>query len=891
MTQVTFLKDDFYNQVVVEKDILHPVGIDFDKNGRGYIWLKRGVVMLLDTNGVLIKEPLINISEEVVGNGDHGLLGFALDPDFLENGYFYLFYVVDRHHLMNFGKPTYDATKTIEKEATISRITRFQADQATNFKTILPNSRKVLVGETISDRSFPILMSSHGVGTLAFGEDGTLLASCGDAAGFQKPDVGSAEETYFAQALADGIIQEKENVGSFKAQLIDNLSGKIIRINPATGEGVPSNPYYDAANPSAPRSRVWAMGLRNPYRFVYLPGSGAHDPLAGNPGTFIIGDVGAGSYEEIDVLDQGGTNFGWPLYEGYQYAWQYWNQKTENKDAPNPLAVEQGCNRPFFYFDELFQEENKDQQYEFWNPCDSIFIAETTPTYIHKRPTLAFSNASWNPPTTALMGGFDARGNAITQSVEEKEQVIAANFDGYSVFPGFFYESGNFPADYTNKLFVGDFSGWIKTFSFDEANNIIEIEDFMQREKGLVGLKLNPKDDCLYYIHFSTHSLHKICYGGNPPPVAKIEVDKNYGSSPLEIQFNANQSKDPFGEKLTYFWDFGDGNTSDVINPKFTFITQGDQPTTQKVRLVVTDEIGNEAETEQVISINNTPPMVEITSFSDGQKYPVSTYNFLPLAAKVSDQEHDDADLNYTWQVFLHHNAHDHPEPEIHEKTGQTLISPLGCEEANYWYRIRLKVTDGAGLESFDEKQVYPYCGTPIIADFQLTAKANDEGNQLNWDFIQHADNLENLELYRGESYSNMQLLADKLPVNTKDFLDITPINGINYYQLKITSQDGLYDFSNLISVEFPPDPLLQVYPNPLNGTAFQLGLREAFSNKIYLKIYNGLGQQIFDIQLDAVENAAFLQRINLPNLINGLYFYEVQNGSLNYGGKLIIGQ
>ena len=207
----------------------------------------------------------------VIGNGDHGLLGFVLDPDYLNNGYFYLFYVVDRHHLLHFGTREYDASITSENEATIARITRYQADANKGFKEIVPDSRKVLVGQNISDRSFPILMASHGVGTLAFGTDGTLLASGGDAGAFERADIGSADETYFAQALKDGIIQEKENVGSFRAQLIDNLSGKMIRIDPQTGGGVSSNPFYDANNPRAPQSRVWGLGLPKSLPFCTSP--------------------------------------------------------------------------------------------------------------------------------------------------------------------------------------------------------------------------------------------------------------------------------------------------------------------------------------------------------------------------------------------------------------------------------------------------------------------------------------------------------------------------------------------------------------------------------------------------------------------------------------------
>ncbi len=58
-------------------------------------------------------------------------------------------------------------------------------------------------------------------------------------------DVGNGNGPYFAQALADGILTAATlNVGAV-AQILDCLNGKILRIDPETGEGIPSNPFYD----------------------------------------------------------------------------------------------------------------------------------------------------------------------------------------------------------------------------------------------------------------------------------------------------------------------------------------------------------------------------------------------------------------------------------------------------------------------------------------------------------------------------------------------------------------------------------------------------------------------------------------------------------------------
>ena len=92
-SQINYVKEDFNNiKVVGSGQILHPTSLRFDENGTGYITLKRGVVLILDTLGNLLPTPLIDISEEVVGDSDHGLVSIALNPNFLTNGYFYLLY-------------------------------------------------------------------------------------------------------------------------------------------------------------------------------------------------------------------------------------------------------------------------------------------------------------------------------------------------------------------------------------------------------------------------------------------------------------------------------------------------------------------------------------------------------------------------------------------------------------------------------------------------------------------------------------------------------------------------------------------------------------------------------------------------------------------------------
>jgi glucose/arabinose dehydrogenase len=63
------------------------------------------------------------------------------------------------------------------------------------------STRKILLGESKTN-GFPILHESHGIGSLVFASDGTLLASCGDGASYNVTDAGSSSDTYYSQALS-----------------------------------------------------------------------------------------------------------------------------------------------------------------------------------------------------------------------------------------------------------------------------------------------------------------------------------------------------------------------------------------------------------------------------------------------------------------------------------------------------------------------------------------------------------------------------------------------------------------------------------------------------------------------------------------------------------------
>ena len=282
-----------------------PTAIEWTPDGeKVFVAQQNGVVKLVE-NGSTNSEPFIDLSAEVNNTRDRGLLGLAVHPDFPNQPYVYLAYTYDPPEVFeNTGLAGEDG-----KGNRPSRVVRVEADPKTNFSTAIPGSEVVIVGsngtwENISrpdgnstnDLSIPPSgitpdgenlpdylatdSESHSIGALEFGIDGSLFISNGDGTSYNVVDPRTV-----------------------RVQDVDNLSGKILRVDPITGEGLSDNPFFDG-DPNSNRSKVYSLGLRNPFRFTVDP----------DKNQVVVGDVGWTTWEEINTGR--GANFGWPYFEG-----------------------------------------------------------------------------------------------------------------------------------------------------------------------------------------------------------------------------------------------------------------------------------------------------------------------------------------------------------------------------------------------------------------------------------------------------------------------------------------------------------------------------------------------------------------------------------------------
>lgn len=698
----------------VQSNYTAPMGVIFSKNGqRMFIWEKSGILYVSnwnDTTYVRQPAPVLDISEEIGDWRDFGLQSIALDPKFDENGLIYLYYQVDRHHLLNFGTPQYNSTTNEYFNATISRLTRYKLTATGNILTVDNNSRTVLIGAT-KNTGVPLLHESHGGGQIVFGTDSTLLVTTGDNASFYGIDAGSAPETYYQQALADGIIKSAENVGAFRSQMINSFCGKVLRLNPQSGNGYASNPYYDSTNPRSAKSLVWALGFRNPYRMALKTGTGSTNPNDGNPGTLLISDVQYGYWEELDIVEKGGVNCGWPLYEGLELLGGFWDVETRDQEEPNS---------PLF----------KDQLSQ---PTSSVIAS--TPSqrrYTHFPPAIDYSHESNITRYPSYSGG------TLTKTLmgSPNSHIEGEPFNGNCVTAGTYYNGSAFHPNYQNVFFFADYgTNWIKAAVIHDNSDhpIHEIKEFAPEGycNGVVDIEYCPLDQSIFYVNINNGTIHKVSFGSsNRPPVATISADKLIGNSPLTVNFSSTGSSDPDGNSLTYQWNFGDGSAiSTLPNPTHTFTATGAQGFT--VTLTVRDNLGLTDIKTVLISLNNTPPTVKITQPTNAYTYTLAQATNLTLQANVTDSS--PSGMSYAWQATLRHNNHEHREPVMTQPSPTVVVSPVGCTGDTYYYLIELTVTDNGGLTAKDSVKIYPNCSTGSLAIKNLSTTPLINAMRLNW--------------------------------------------------------------------------------------------------------------------------------------------------------------
>lgn len=203
-------------------------------------------------NGQLLPTPFLDVSDVVSAGGERGLLGLAFHPEYASNGWFFVNYT-DRNGDTRVVRYTVSANTDL-------------ADRGS--------------GKMILSVAQPY--GNHNGGHVTFGPDGMLYVGMGDG--------GSANDPH--------------GHGQNPATLL----GTLLRLDVDGGDpyAIPADNPFVGRQDAAPE--IWAIGLRNPWRFSFDRQSGL----------LFIGDVGQNAWEEIDVVPAAAAavNYGWDVMEG-----------------------------------------------------------------------------------------------------------------------------------------------------------------------------------------------------------------------------------------------------------------------------------------------------------------------------------------------------------------------------------------------------------------------------------------------------------------------------------------------------------------------------------------------------------------------------------------------
>ncbi|MCL4263702.1 MAG: PQQ-dependent sugar dehydrogenase [Anaerolineae bacterium] len=241
---------------IVTEDLRLPVHLTHAGDGRLFVVQQNGLIRLIQ-DGALLPEPFLEIRDRVGAQAnEQGLLSVAFHPQYAQNGYFYV----------NYTNLAFDTV-----------VSRFQVS-ATDPNLADPTSEKILL--TIEQP-----YANHNGGLVKFGPDGYLYIGMGDG----------------------GSQGDPQN----RAQDGRDLLGKILRLDVDIADDVPygipeTNPFV---TDDTFRNEIWAVGLRNPWRFSFDR----------ETGDFFMADVGQNQWEEVNFHPAdglGGENYGWNQMEG-----------------------------------------------------------------------------------------------------------------------------------------------------------------------------------------------------------------------------------------------------------------------------------------------------------------------------------------------------------------------------------------------------------------------------------------------------------------------------------------------------------------------------------------------------------------------------------------------
>jgi glucose/arabinose dehydrogenase/uncharacterized membrane protein YgcG len=627
------LPPGFQSETVLEAN---PPGVEgtnettnfkFAPDGRIFVATKGGKILVYQPGQHLASEATLfaNLAKQTYDNGDHGLLGLALDPKF-DAGRPYVYALYTYNHELGApsaapefgssgsGSTAYEGDECpVENECVVSgRLVRLTADGNEAVKNVLSGEAE----ETVLLEDWCQQSSSHSIGDLGFGPEGALYVSGGEGAIYTDRDYGQYGNLCGDPNGTKGVDMPPNDPnaegGSLRSQSLlrpgakESANGKVLlsgtldRIDPDTGEGWPTNP--EAASPNANARRIVGFGFRNPFRFV----------VNQRLGDVFLGNVGANKWEEIDRVPLGAPlyNSGWPCYEAdelAEFAVLGLEACERLYDAPGSTA------KPFFY-------------------------------YSHFQPVVPGDECSYQ--------------------------------DGSAISGQAFYEGSTYPAEYDNALFFSDsVRGCIYVMRADEDGepDPATVRPFLSSDSPNypgVDIEQGPEGS-IYYTTLDDGKISRIVYDPEAVTARLTTTGHPWGNAPLAVTFNAGGSTGPAGHTLKYEWDLNEGGFGAATTSATKSRTYTDGTKNVRVEVRVEDvQTGKTSIAAMTVYPGDSPPVITFINPQASETWGVGDPIGFEGFANSMEQGNEGANMpeeDLFWKTRLLHcpheasSCHEHP--------------------------------------------------------------------------------------------------------------------------------------------------------------------------------------------------------------------------------------
>ncbi|MPZ25018.1 MAG: carbohydrate-binding protein [Micromonosporaceae bacterium] len=670
-----------FEKVTLTSEVGEPMSMAVLPDRRVLHTNRQGQIRLFDpqtaSTRIITSLPVYEFSED-------GMQGIALDPDFAENHWVYIYYspVIE-------GFPTDAAPEQVEPGGDTSvfdeylghnQLSRFRFVDDPTFPHIDLDSEQVIL-ELPIERG----LCCHNGGDIDFDSQGNLFLSTGDDTNpFQSNGFAPIDERPFRNPGFDA---------QRTAANTADLRGKLLRIR-VTDDGsyeIPDGNLFPAGehDPELARPEIYAMGFRNPFRFSVDPVTDA----------VYLGDYGPDANQPDPARGPRAT--------------VEWNHITEPGNYGWPYCV--GPGDPYVDFD--FDTEESGEPFD----CSAPVNDSPRNTGLRELPPVVPANVWWhngfvNPlfPELGPFPGEPTGGGPMGGPAYKFDPAVAERFP--TAFPP---ELSGIPVLYE---WARDF---LKLFHLGDDGQVSEILDMLPDADWHhpMDMEFGP-DGSLYVLEygggfFVEHPEAKLSrvdfVADGRSPVARTAAQPQSGQPPLAVAFESEGTHhpDPGGEIVSRQWSFGDGTTSTEPHPTHVY----QDPGVFSATLTVTDARERVGRSAVTVVVGNTAPIVDLQRPVDGGFFDFG--DRVRFRVRVTDPEEGRAPGRIRCELVTlnsaqGHDEHAHPIGQQTGCDGRFEIPDAGHDsDLDLSWVISARFTDqGAGalpsLSGFDQLTLQP---------------------------------------------------------------------------------------------------------------------------------------------------------------------------------------